>query len=111
MVLQQNLKALAGIVIDCLGGLIGITGAADSYYGAHIILDIDDVVELRLEVIFMAPGITIGAGKLTAIIRVGAIAAPEPAIDELVFIEDGLKIFSDVFNQEPASPRYLLFSY
>ncbi|GAH78830.1 unnamed protein product, partial [marine sediment metagenome] len=46
----------------------------------------------------MTPGIAISTSKLAAIIWIYAIAPPEPTIYELVFIQDGLKIFPDVFN-------------
>jgi hypothetical protein len=69
MIFQQNLQALAGIVITYLGRLIGITGATNSYHirmkrprspeptiqhSPTIILYIDYVVELGLEVVFVA---------------------------------------------------------
>ena len=113
MIFQQNLKTLPGIVIAYLGGLISIAGATNSYHirekrpgsaepvlqhSSNIVFDIDYVVKLWLEVIFMAPGIAIGTGKLTAIIRIYAIATPEPAIYELVFIQDGLEVFPNIFN-------------
>ena len=60
---QQNLKALPGIVIACLGGLIGIAGATYGYHvgekcsspakpvvqhGPDVVLYVDYVVEFRL---------------------------------------------------------------
>ena len=56
----------------------------------------------------MTPGIAISTGKLAAIIWIYAIAPPEPTIYELVFIQDGLKIFPDVFNHASVSPQYYL---
>jgi len=120
---QQNLKALSGIVIACLGRLIGIAGATYGYHvgekcpgpakpvvqhGPDVVLYVDYVVEFRLEVIFMTPGIAISTGRLTAVIWIYAIATPEPTIYELVFVQDGLKIFPDVFNHASVSPRYYL---
>ena len=61
----------------------------------------------------MASGLAIGAGKFAAIIRVYAVATPEPAIYEPIFIEDSLKVFGDIFDHinpvtflEP--PRWLI---
>ena len=48
--------------------------------------------------ILIAPGSAIGAGKFAAVILVYAIATPEPAIYELVFIEDCLKVLEGVFD-------------
>ena len=121
--LQQNLQTLPRIFRILLCWLIGITGATYSYHirekrpgsaepilqhSPNIILYIDYVVELRLEVIFMAPRIAIGAGKLTAVVWIYAVTTPEPAIYEPVFIKDSLKVFPDVFNHALASPGYYL---
>jgi len=123
MMFQQNLKALSGIIIAYLGRLIGIAGATYGYHigekcsgpakpvvhhSPNVVLYVDCVVEFRLEVIFMAPGIAISTGKFAAIIWIYAIATPEPTIYELVFVQDGLKIFPDVFNHTPVSPQYYL---
>ena len=48
--------------------------------------------------ILVAPGVAIGAGKLTAIIGIYAVAAPQPAIYESVFVQDGLELLGNVFD-------------
>ena len=113
MVFQQNFQALPGILIVCFGRLVGIACPA---YGYHIgeerpgspepvvqhvfnvVLDINYLVELRMEVILVAPGVAVGTGKLTAIIGIYAVTAPEPAIYELTLIQDGLEVSGNVFD-------------
>ena len=56
------------------------------------------MVELRLKMIFVTPGITVIAGKLTTIVGVYAVTTPEPAIDKLVFVEDSLEVLGNVLN-------------
>jgi len=105
-----------------LSRLIGIAGATYGYHvgekcagpaklvvhhSPNVVLYVDCVVEFRLEVIFMAPGIAISRGKFATIIWIYAIATPEPTIYELVFVQDGLKIFPDVFNHASVSPPVL----
>lgn len=113
MIFQQDLQTLPGIVIACLSVLVGIVCAAYGYHiwekrsgspepviqhGSNVVFHVDKMVKLWLKVILVAPGITIRAGKLTAIVGIYAIAAPEPAIYESIFIQDGLKFLWNVFN-------------
>jgi len=113
MIFRQNLQALPGIVTACLSGVVGIACPAYGYHiwekrsgspepviqhGSNVVFHVDKMVKLWLKVILVAPGITIRAGKLAAIIGIYAIAAPEPAIYEFVFVQDGLKLLWNVLN-------------
>jgi hypothetical protein len=46
----------------------------------------------------VALGVVIAASKLTAAIWVHAIAAPEPAVNEFVLVQDGLEFLWNVFD-------------
>ena len=52
----------------------------------------------------MASGIAVSASEFAAIIGVYAVAAPEPAIDELVLIEDGIIILGKILDGHYIQP-------
>ncbi len=44
----------------------------------------------------MTAGITIRTGKLTSIVRIESVSAPEPAIDKLQLVDYAFEVFVNV---------------
>lgn len=53
-----------------------------------VMLDIYDLVKIRLKVVLIAAGIAIYAGEFTPIIWINAVATPEPTVYEFVLVEN-----------------------